>query len=278
MQKLFTSEDVIELNHFYFNFFFAKSIFLWLDGKSENLSTMWNIYFKTNFFLTGRGKRKMDVVEMSPSKKSRIDQDLSAIEKLTTTVITIDESPKEIVKTKETTDANHSLKQSLTHRKSCKAEKQLISEVKMSSFEICKEILLEPKIRANQGEVLTEISEICEIPIPTSLAPIEKVSVDLPDLGEINDQDSERKETVTIIDSEKSNGVESKDLVLITEHQNWLTPSSRKVTDASTRGESISTVQVIDEETRMSAESGSRSQTPARNISAPGMSFLCLAY
>ncbi|XP_033220328.1 uncharacterized protein LOC117174965 isoform X2 [Belonocnema kinseyi] len=214
----------------------------------------------------GRGKRKIDVIEMSPPKKSRIDQDLTAIEKLTTTVISIDESPKKIVEKKETTDANHSLKQSLTHRKICKAEKQLLTEVKTCSFEVCKDIFVAPKIEENQDE---EITGICEISIPTSLACIENVSVNLPDTGEINEQDSEKKETVTIIGNEKSNVEESKDLVLITEHQNWLTPSSRKVTDSSTRGESISAVQVIDEETRMSAESGSRSQTPARNISAP---------
>jgi hypothetical protein len=39
---------------------------------------------------------------------------------------------------------------------------------------------------------------------------------------------------------------------------------------------SVSTVQVFEEETRMSAESGSRSQTPARTLPPPGMSSLPL--
>jgi len=65
---------------------------------------------------------------------------------------------------------------------------------------------------------------------------------------------------------------EMKEILVPPGHSNWLTPMSKKQTDATViRGEAISTVQVIDEETRMSAESGSRSQTPARNIPAPGM-------
>jgi hypothetical protein len=68
---------------------------------------------------------------------------------------------------------------------------------------------------------------------------------------------------------------EMKEILVPPGHSNWLTPTSKKQTDATViRGETVSTVQVIDEETRMSAESGSRSQTPARNIPAPGM-HLC---
>ncbi|XP_066584181.1 fap1 adhesin isoform X3 [Prorops nasuta] len=51
-------------------------------------------------------------------------------------------------------------------------------------------------------------------------------------------------------------------------HPNWLTPVPKKQIESSNRNE-ISTIQVIDEETRMSAESGSRSQTPARGIAIP---------
>lgn len=61
------------------------------------------------------------------------------------------------------------------------------------------------------------------------------------------------------------------------QHQNWLAPSIRKVSieSTATRTEStLSTLTVIDEETRMSAESCSRSQTPARNISVPGEEIL----
>lgn len=67
-------------------------------------------------------------------------------------------------------------------------------------------------------------------------------------------------------------GSEIKEIPIPPGHSNWLTPTStKKQADATIRGETVSTVQVIDEETRMSAESGSRSQTPARNIPAPGM-------
>ena len=218
----------------------------------------------------------MDVVEISPLKKSRIDQDLTLIEKSTMAVISIDGSSKKMVKSKETTGGNLSLKEALTQRKSYKVEKQLLSEVKSNSVKVCKDILLESDVKKleenlkgnNQDE---EITEIIEIPISTSMSHIENLSVNLPnDGGKIN-LNSERKEIAALIDNVKSSAIESKDLVMVTEHQNWLTPSSKKVADPSTRGESISTVQVIDEETRMSAESGSRSQTPARNISAPGI-------
>jgi hypothetical protein len=41
---------------------------------------------------------------------------------------------------------------------------------------------------------------------------------------------------------------------------------------------SVSTVQVFEEETRMSAESGSRSQTPAHTLLPAGMGSLCLLF
>lgn len=41
---------------------------------------------------------------------------------------------------------------------------------------------------------------------------------------------------------------------------------------------SVSTVQVFEEETRMSAESGSRSQTPAHTLPPAGMGSLCLLF
>ena len=80
----------------------------------------------------------------------------------------------------------------------------------------------------------------------------------------------EEKQHETVID--QSEAMETnKDSLIIQEHQNWLAPSIKKVSgDSVTRNESISTLTVIDEETRMSAESGSRSQTPARNMTIPG--------
>ncbi|XP_074115974.1 PHD finger protein enhancer of yellow 3 isoform X1 [Cotesia typhae] len=62
-----------------------------------------------------------------------------------------------------------------------------------------------------------------------------------------------------------SNIKEPKESSGIPDHQNWLTPLSKKQID-NNRNDGISMVQVLDEETRMSAESVSRSQTPARSI------------
>lgn len=98
---------------------------------------------------------------------------------------------------------------------------------------------------------------LCEMPM-SSLKLIEGVTENLTDdLAKISILNS-NKVLVSSSDNEKS--------IIVSDHQNWLAPTSRKVSDPSNRNETISTVQVIDEETRMSAESGSRSQTPARNI------------
>lgn len=84
------------------------------------------------------------------------------------------------------------------------------------------------------------------------------------------------QKTATKVDSDNKfdkptdNTKLEKDMLIPPGHPNWLTPVSKR-TENTTKHENMSTVQVIDEETRMSAESGSRSQTPARNISAPGM-------
>lgn len=66
-----------------------------------------------------------------------------------------------------------------------------------------------------------------------------------------------------------SNIKEPKESSGIPDHQNWLTPLSKKQID-NNRNDGISMVQVLDEETRMSAESVSRSQTPARSIPNQG--------
>lgn len=155
----------------------------------------------------GRGKRKLDNTEMLLHKKSRIEQDLTAIEKSTMSIIAIDRTQKKIEKIKE---------------------------------------------------------KLCDIPMPSAVTLIKDVSENLPsNLEKISEKMSisnyNKEELGVSNDNDKNNA-------MINDHQNWLTPTSKKVAEPSTRNESISTVQVIDEETRMSAESGSRSQTPARNI------------
>ena len=198
---------------------------------------------------------------MAPSKKSKIHQDLTAIEKSTLNVIKINEFPKKVEKPKELSEFNNTSNISFMHEKSYKSGKKLLTE-KKRSFDPntgANIIILEKNHEIKNQDV--EITGISKMLISTPLAHIENDSVGLSDNPEkIVNLVSGRKQIVILTDNEKVSG-----------HQNWLTPSSKKVSDSSFRSECISSVHVIDEETRMSAESGSRSHTPARNISAPGM-------
>lgn len=76
-------------------------------------------------------------------------------------------------------------------------------------------------------------------------------------------------------DEDKHTDVETESIdatkdLSIQDNRNWLAPSVPKVVSDSTRSDSITALTVIDEDTRMSAESGSRSQTPARNVIVSG--------
>lgn len=101
------------------------------------------------------------------------------------------------------------------------------------------------------------------------------------DTGNLNHQDKisiDEKANVNK-DGDSKNIIISSDMSN-NEHQNWLTPSIKLPdttnTSSTSKNEQMSIVQVMDEETRMSAESNSRSQTPARNISAPGKNNIFL--
>lgn len=100
------------------------------------------------------------------------------------------------------------------------------------------------------------------------------------ELSEINKDSENKKLTEIVTDKVQKSGVksgteegtksENRDILIPPGHPNWLTPVSKRASENATKHENVSTVQVIDEETRMSAESGSRSQTPARNIPVQG--------
>lgn len=216
----------------------------------------------------GRGKRKLDNVEPQVGKKARIDQDLSAIEASTMAVITIDETPVQQEPLRKSSELYKALKQPPIDRKSTSSaasrkeagKKDSVS--KASNSEIA---MLDPASLACVQEDPTKAS--------TSQGPL------------VSKADEQKKPALEIV-SEKtqksamkqhaenkgkvSDGI--KEIPVPPGHSNWLTPTSKKQADSTAiRGETVSTVQVIDEETRMSAESGSRSQTPARNIPAPSM-------
>lgn len=226
----------------------------------------------------GRGKRKLDNVDI-PGKKARIDQDLTAIESSTMAVITIDETPSsEDALRKSQSELYKALKQPPIDIKGIstagvkgKRESKVveISAVHLDSSRSSSNILLD-----NSSKPSTSRAAMGSI---TSL--------------ELKDSEQHKKTGAEIVcekmqkatakqlaegkgrmSSDGSRAPEIKEIPTPPGPSNWLTPTSKKQADAAIRsGETVSIVQVIDEETRMSAESGSRSQTPARNIPAPGM-------
>lgn len=99
----------------------------------------------------------------------------------------------------------------------------------------------------------------------TSNEDIEYMLTDKSDTVVIKVTDDEEKQA----DIETESNEAAKDQS-IQDHQNWLAPSLPKMSSDSTRSDSITTLTVIDEDTRMSAESSSRSQTPARNVITTG--------
>lgn len=237
----------------------------------------------------GRGKRKLDNVEPQVGKKSRIDQDLSAIEASTMAVITIDEAtPVQQDPLRKSSELYKALKQPPIDRKSSACKEKHIALTSR------KEAAKRDSFKASESEIAmqldpTRLSYVQEDPSRASTSQTSTI-------GSLDSKAGEQhKRTVLEIVSEKTQKaamkqyVENKGVGKTSDapsraseikeipvpppgHSNWLTPTSKKQADSTAiRGETVSTVQVIDEETRMSAESGSRSQTPARNIPAQGM-------
>ncbi|KAK1119148.1 hypothetical protein K0M31_013645 [Melipona bicolor] len=191
----------------------------------------------------GRGKRKLDT-DPQIMKKPRIEQDLNAIEASTTAVITIDDSG--------------------LHQESFGKSSELYKALKQPA--------MDSKIANSSGStgMQSETNKTSEMRLPKPIS--NDVTIKDKRLAEIVPERAQK--TATKVDSDNKfdkptdNTKLEKDVLIPPGHPNWLTPVSKR-TENTTKHENMSTVQVIDEETRMSAESGSRSQTPARNISAP---------
>ncbi|XP_043492422.1 uncharacterized protein LOC122517880 isoform X2 [Polistes fuscatus] len=201
----------------------------------------------------GRGKRKLDNPDLPLSKKPRVEQDLSAIEASTMAIITLDETPKQEQALRKSSELYKALKQPPIDIKSispiCKIEKQSLLTVRKDGV---KQMDI-PKITILDSNVNTQLESVMG-----SSMEEEKILV---------------KSTMgsTLLDCKvenaRSTGHESKEMLIPPGHPNWLTPTSKRQTEATSKNEPVPSLQVIDEETRMSAESNSRSQTPARNIS-----------
>ncbi|CAD1469881.1 unnamed protein product, partial [Heterotrigona itama] len=192
----------------------------------------------------GRGKRKLDTVDPQIMKKPRIEQDLNAIEASTTAVITIDDSG--------------------LHHESFGKSSELYKALKQPA--------IDSKIANSSGptSMHSETNKTSEMRLPKPIS--NDVTIKDKRLVEIVPERVQKTATKADSDNKFDKPMDNtkleKDMLIPPGHPNWLTPVSKR-TENTTKHENMSTVQVIDEETRMSAESGSRSQTPARNISAP---------
>ncbi|XP_043592144.1 uncharacterized protein LOC122571905 isoform X3 [Bombus pyrosoma] len=217
----------------------------------------------------GRGKRKLDTVDPQIMKKPRIEQDLNAIEASTTAVITIDDSGLQQESFRKSPELYKALKQPVMDSKivnsSGKVNKKIMGQKNggVKSANIVNNTL--PDSTGMQSE--TNKTPEMRLPKP--------ISNDVKDKKLADIVPERMQKTATKLDSDNRSDkptenakLENKDMLVPPGHPNWLTPASKR-TENATKHENMSMVQVIDEETRMSAESGSRSQTPARNISAP---------
>lgn len=233
----------------------------------------------------GRGKRKLDNVDVPVGKKPRIDQDLSAIEASTMAVITIDETPAAPEDPMRKSELYKALKQPVVEiksvniaagrikRESKAAEASAIAQLQLdSSRTSCSVVLDAPKPSTSRAvdSAAAAASSLDSKEAEQHKGPSVEIVSEKMQKTTAKQQQAENKGKAS---SDASKASEIKEAMPTPPGpSNWLTPTSKKQADAVIRsGETVSTVQVIDEETRMSAESGSRSQTPARNIPAPGM-------
>lgn len=210
----------------------------------------------------GRGKRKLDNVESQVGKKSRIDQDLSAIEASTTAIITIDETPLQQESLQKSSELYKALKQPPIDRKMSVLNRKELGKKDSKNSEIA---ILDPATLSCIQEDLSKASTSQDSLVLKADDQHKKPGLEI--VSEKIQKSAVKQHAEN--KSKMSDGI--KEIPVPPGHSNWLTPTSKKQADSAIRGETMSMVQVIDEETRMSAESGSRSQTPARNIAAPSM-------
>ncbi|XP_076639739.1 PHD finger protein enhancer of yellow 3 isoform X2 [Colletes latitarsis] len=257
----------------------------------------------------GRGKRKLDIVDLQMIKQPRMEQDLTAIEASTMAVITIDDPPVQQQSFGKSPELYKVLKQpamdaKIRAEKKAGGQKNdarkgtpssstivhleaiKVSDVRLEATTV-PEVRIEatkvPEIRLEVSkipEIRLDVTKMSEVRLESSKAMPKPVISDSKDsmkdkkLAEVSSEKMQ-KTTLKSAAEEKSDKTtenaksENKETLVPPEHLNWLTPTSKRPAESAGKHENMSTVQVIDEETRMSAESGSRSQTPARNISAP---------
>lgn len=243
------------------------------------------IHYVNNFYL-GRGKRKLDNSDLPLSKKPRVEQDLNAIEASTMAIITLDESPKQEQPLRKSSELYKALKQSPIDMKNvnpiCQIEKQSLLTVRkddVKQMDISKTTILDSNVNTQIESVMESGIEedklLTKSTMGSTLLDCKGNEGELANIMPEKEQKTIEK-TLTdkivekTVENARSTGHESKEMLIPPGHPNWLTPTSKRQTEATSKNEPVPSLQVIDEETRMSAESNSRSQTPARNISTQG--------
>ncbi|XP_012149059.2 PHD finger protein enhancer of yellow 3 isoform X1 [Megachile rotundata] len=216
----------------------------------------------------GRGKRKLDGADSQMSKKAKIEQDLTMIEASTTAVITIDDSMTQSESFGKSPELYKALKQPTLDSKIMNLSKEKktmgsksdgIKNIHALSNTISEQTIRSPGMNK---ETEVQLKTISKSNASTDNLKDEKLTEIVSD--KMDPRSNENKSDKP----SESTKLENKDMLIPPGDPNWLTPASKRSSETVTKSENVSTVQVIDEETRMSAESGSRSQTPARNIPA----------
>ncbi|XP_026825793.1 uncharacterized protein LOC105287528 isoform X2 [Ooceraea biroi] len=231
----------------------------------------------------GRGKRKLDNTDNSQiGKKARIDQDLSAIEASTMAVITIDETAHVQQDTlRQSSELYKALKQPPIDRKGISPTGKMEKLISLTGRKEGGRKDLSKSLDSDMAMQLDHARSSHEEPSKSSQLSMtaldskngeqhKRPGVEIVSEKMQKTSAKQYAENKGKMSDGSSRAPEMKEILVPPGHSNWLTPTSKKQADTTLiRGEAVSTVQVIDEETRMSAESGSRSQTPARNIPAP---------
>ncbi|CAK9832232.1 PHD finger protein 10 [Anthophora retusa] len=218
----------------------------------------------------GRGKRKLDNVDPQIAKKPRLEQDLNTIEASTTAVIMIDNSGMQQGAFGKSPELYKALKQPAMDSKIANSSSKIDKKIMGQKNDGIKSTNVTNNTVPDSVATQTDMNKIPEMRLPRPVSNDSKDIIKDKKLPEIIPERMQKVTVKTEPDKTTENvKSENKDMLVPPGHPNWLTPMSKRVAESAIKHENVSTVQVIDEETRMSAESGSRSQTPARNISAP---------
>ena len=214
--------------------------------------------------MAGRGKRKIDMA-MEIGKRAKIEQDLDNIEQITTSLLPIDE---------QRSDESHNTSELYKALRQPPMDSKIANAIARVEIE---EAVVDAR---NNSELLDKqrMDSLMDSRIMSHLDVIEKTmhqsslrkSFDADDLTSTQTEKSELMSIdEKIIDKVGDEGKDVKEASGSQDQENWLAPSCKKQLEGR-NDVNISNVQVMDEETRMSAESSSTSQTPARSISIQG--------